>query len=69
MEDFRAWEGWCKSRLRQLVMRVQGMVDVRPCAKGFTPPVADDAEGEAAQPRCFYYMGLKKKRVRALCTL
>ncbi len=32
-EDFRAWDGWVHSRLRQLVMRVEPFVLVRPWPK------------------------------------
>lgn len=56
-EDFRAWDGWVHSRLRQLVMRVEPYVTVRPWPKAFTPL---RAAGEQ-QLRCFYFMGLKKK--------
>jgi Poly(A) polymerase predicted RNA binding domain len=59
-EDFRAWEGWVESRLRQLVMRVERLVSVRPWPKALFPPNQGD------EPPCaYYYMGLKKKLVRA----
>ena len=32
-EDFRLWDGWVHSRLRQLVMRVEPFVLVRPWPK------------------------------------
>lgn len=32
-EDFRAWDGWVHSRLRQLVLRVELFVLVRPWPK------------------------------------
>jgi hypothetical protein len=48
------------------------MVDVRPWPKAFRPPQAEastgaaggDAQPPAAQPRCFYFMGLSKKRAQ-----
>ncbi len=73
-EDFRAWDGWVHSRLRQLVMRVEPYVTVRPWPKAFSPPAAaaaataaataaGSADAPPAMPRCacFYFMGLKKK--------
>lgn len=71
-EDFELWEGWVHSRMRLLVRNAGTMVDVRPWPKAFRPP--DDAkEGDAgdkdnnfngsdAVMRCFYFMGLSKKR-------
>jgi poly(A) polymerase len=62
-EDFRAWDGWVHSRLRQLVMRVEPYVTVRPWPKAYSVPrpPPDDADGLSAPWRCFYFMGLKKK--------
>ncbi|CAL8467929.1 g7467 [Coccomyxa elongata] len=58
-EDFRTWDGWVHSRLRQLVMRVEPYVTVRPWPKAVTPPRSADQAGQPV--RCFYFMGLKKK--------
>lgn len=58
-EDFRTWDGWVHSRLRQLVMRVEPFVTVRPWPKAVTPPRSADQAGQPV--RCFYFMGLKKK--------
>ena len=38
-EDFRAWDGWVHSRLRQLVLRVELFVLVRPWPKARLMPV------------------------------
>lgn len=45
--DFRAWDGWVHSRLRQLVMRVERAVVVRPWPKAVSPP-KDEAGATAA---------------------
>jgi hypothetical protein len=62
-EDFRAWDGWVHSRLRQLVMRVEPYVTVRPWPKAVAPPREDEPAGQPR--RCFYFMGLKKKQLPA----
>ncbi|EIE20856.1 Poly(A) polymerase, partial [Coccomyxa subellipsoidea C-169] len=54
-----AWDGWVHSRLRQLVMRVEPFVTVRPWPKAIFPPRGPEAAGQPR--RCFYFMGLKKK--------
>lgn len=78
-EDFELWEGWINSRLRFLVKGAGGMVDVRPWPKPFRAPdpmpeaaaaAADGTDGDAMAapapvPRCFYFMGLSKKRPQA----
>jgi len=46
-EDFRAWDGWVHSRLRQLVMRVERAVVVRPWPKAVFPPRPAVEEVEA----------------------
>lgn len=58
-EEFRAWDGWVHSRLRQLVMRVEPFVTVRPWPKAIFPPRGPESAGQPR--RCFYFMGLKKK--------
>ena len=58
-EDFRTWDGWVHSRLRQLVMRVEPHVTVRPWPKAVKPPRPAEQMGQPV--RCFYFMGLKKK--------
>lgn len=57
--DFRAWDGWVHSRVRQLVMKLEGLVVVRPW-----PKAVKDPESGASEPpyyRSSYFMGLKKK--------
>jgi hypothetical protein len=61
-EGFDAWEGWVHSRMRLLTKAVANTVDVRPWPKAFRP--ADDfpGQGPPGAPRCFYFLGLAKKR-------
>ena len=59
-EDFQVWEGWVHSRMRLLVRSAGAMVDVRPWPKAFRPPPEATPD---ARPRCFYFMGLSKKKV------
>jgi hypothetical protein len=54
--DFRVWNGWIGARLRTLVARIEAFVIVRPLDKEQSP----SAE-QGASPRCFYFMGLRKK--------
>jgi poly(A) polymerase len=71
-EDFDVWEGWVHSRMRLLIRSAGMMVDVRPWPKAFKPPADEQAEQQAngssdgihssEQPRCFYFMGLSKKK-------
>jgi poly(A) polymerase Pap1 len=68
-EDFELWEGWVHSRMRLLIRSAGNMVDVRPWPKAFEPPAptpdektADETEKEIVGPRCFYFIGLAKKR-------
>ena len=37
-EDFRAWEGWCHSRFRQLIMLCQPMVRLRAALPACSAP-------------------------------
>ena len=60
--DFRAWDGWVHSRLRQLVLKVQYMVTVRPW-----PPSVKAPPSEDGLQRAYYYMGLKKRPVSSPC--
>ncbi|KAL3152581.1 hypothetical protein ABBQ32_001602 [Trebouxia sp. C0010 RCD-2024] len=55
-QQFRAWEGWVHSRLRQLVRRLEVSVGVRPWPKPLKSP---DAGPHSY--RTLYYMGLKKR--------
>eukprot|EP00951_Prasinocladus_malaysianus_P005447 scaffold38622_cov36-Prasinocladus_malaysianus.AAC.1 len=59
-EEFKLWEGWCHSRLRHLVMKVERFVHVRPWPKGVkcSGREATDATGSV---RTCYYMGLQKR--------
>ncbi|KAK9846007.1 hypothetical protein WJX81_008275 [Elliptochloris bilobata] len=59
-EDFRAWDGWVHSRLRQLVMRVEPFVLVRPWPKAVRVPRED---GTKDPVRCLYFMGLRQRPV------
>lgn len=75
-EDFDVWEGWVHSRMRLLIKSAGMMVDVRPWPKAFKPPASQPQqqveEGGGADPqqqqqqaqqlRCFYFMGLSKKK-------
>jgi poly(A) polymerase len=61
-EDFRAWEGWCHSRFRQLIMLCQPMVTVRPWPKTL---YETDASGAPVPRTCYYYVGMKKKQAPA----
>lgn len=76
-EDFELWEGWVHSRMRLLIRSAGNMVDVRPWPKAFEPPaeerVAEEDKAEKTEttangtssnggPRCFYFIGLAKKR-------
>ncbi|KAK9817001.1 hypothetical protein WJX72_008108 [[Myrmecia] bisecta] len=61
-EDFITWEGWVQSRLRQLVLKVEYMVTVRPWPRKLSPTPDECADGCL---RCFWYMGLKKKAMPA----
>lgn len=54
---FRAWDGWVHSRLRQLVLKIENLVIVRPWPKAYHPERTDPSEPY----RVHYYMGLKKK--------
>ena len=56
-EGFRAWDGWVHSRLRQLILKVQGLVVVRPWPKAIRPPL----DPALAPFTHFYYIGLRKK--------
>jgi hypothetical protein len=44
--DFLVWEGWVHSRLRQLVLRVERQLGVRPWPKALFPPRGGEGEGE-----------------------
>lgn len=73
-EDFELWEGWVHSRMRLLIRSAGNMVDVRPWPKAFEPPAElHNEEGDGPEdgaekklgnsgPRCFYFIGLAKKR-------
>lgn len=76
-EDFELWEGWVHSRMRLLIRSAGNMVDVRPWPKAFDSPaeerVTKDDKAEKTEttangnssnggPRCFYFIGLAKKR-------
>lgn len=74
-DDFEKWEGWVGSRMRLLIRSAGMMLDVRPWPKPLKPPASQDAlandestamngaaDKTSATPRCFYYMGLSKKR-------
>lgn len=54
-EDLRTWDGWVHSRLRQLVMKCENSVILRPWPKCVRPSL------DGANFCCYYYMGLKKK--------
>ena len=61
---FLKWEGWVHSRLRQLVLKVERSVRVRPWPKSLAPPRGtDDPDADPADGpwRCFYFFGLKKR--------
>ena len=47
-EDFRAWDGWVHSRLRQLVLRVERAVVVRPWPHAVFPPKPAEVKAEDA---------------------
>ncbi|KAH7623746.1 putative Nuclear poly(A) polymerase 4 [Nannochloris sp. 'desiccata'] len=77
-EDFELWEGWVHSRMRLLIRSAGNMVDVRPWPKAFEPPSVEESVAEEdtlektkttangtsinGGPRCFYFIGLAKKR-------
>lgn len=67
-DDFELWEGWVHSRMRLLIRAVGNMVDVRPWPKALRPPPpSENAEGDSdgiVGPRCFYFLGLAKKRAQ-----
>jgi len=56
--DFLQWEGWAHSRLRQLVMRVERFLRVRPWPKAVALGRTDGDDGPW---RCYYVFGLKKR--------
>ena len=43
--DFLVWEGWVHSRLRQLVLRVERQLSVRPWPKALFPPRKEEEAG------------------------
>mmetsp|Transcript_13270 Transcript_13270/g.40180 ORF Transcript_13270/g.40180 Transcript_13270/m.40180 type:complete len:696 (-) Transcript_13270:767-2854(-) len=51
-EAFRAWEGWCHSRFRQLINYLQAEVKVRPWPKTV----------HMSATSCLYFCGFKKKQ-------
>ncbi len=53
-EELRTWDGWVHSRLRQLVLRLEASVSVRPWPNPIPPT-------SSLQPTTFWYLGLKKK--------
>jgi poly(A) polymerase Pap1 len=61
-EDFELWEGWVHSRMRLLIRSAGNMVDVRPWPKAFEPPAEGIVDKVGEGPRCFYFIGLAKKR-------
>ena len=69
--DFDKWEGWVTSRMRLLVKSTGVMVDVRPFPAKILPPPEEDAAApgggdQAPKPRrCYYFIGLSKKKVTA----
>jgi len=61
-DDFELWEGWVHSRMRLLVRSAGVMVDIRPWPKALRPP---STSGDTESLRCFYFMGLSKKRAQS----
>mmetsp|Transcript_28337 Transcript_28337/g.67405 ORF Transcript_28337/g.67405 Transcript_28337/m.67405 type:complete len:688 (+) Transcript_28337:287-2350(+) len=59
-DDFKLWDGWCHSRLRHLVMKLERFLHVRPWPKGIKCPSRDS--GGSALHRICYYMGLQKRQ-------
>lgn len=62
-QQFRAWEGWVHSRLRQLVRRLETSVGVRPWPK----PIKSPGHGPQSYST-LYYMGLKKRSTQMTAT-
>lgn len=60
-EELRTWDGWVHSRLRQLVIRLEQAVLVRPWPNSIAP-TAGSSTAPAGTCRTFWYMGLKKKQ-------
>lgn len=65
-EEFELWEGWVHSRMRLLVKNAGQAIDVRPWPKAFRIPNNDDSSSdESKEFKCYYFLGLSKKKTRS----
>lgn len=72
---FLVWEGWVHSRLRQLVLRVERQLSVRPWPKALFPPREGEegkketaAGGATANGECFSFWGAERERGKKIGT-